>query len=105
MSSRATAHADSQPSLFTEGQQHSGPSKRKRDRRRVLAWFAGHTGTAHECAVGLGALPTTVLPRVTELRKAGCLTVIPGLPRRATGFGGTAAVLIITMAGRKELRS
>jgi hypothetical protein len=88
--------------LTLEPQRDSSPAKRAADRLMVLAWFAEHTGTAHEAAKGLEMLPTTVLPRVTELRKAGYLTRIPGL-RRPTGLGGTAAVLIVTLKGKAEL--
>lgn len=81
----------------------SSRSKRARDRRRVLEWYLEHTGSAHQCAKALGMLPTTVLPRVTDLRKDFCLTPIPGVSRVPTGLGGTAAPLIITAIGRKEL--
>lgn len=89
--------------LSLEPQQNSSPEKRSRDRELVLGWYLDHTGTAHECAKGLGMLYTTVLPRVTELKKAGCLQRIPGV-RRQTGLGGTAAVLVVTLKGRAEAK-
>lgn len=82
---------------------HSSPAKRQQDRAIVLAWYLEHTGSAHECAKGLGMLYTTVLPRVTELKKDGCLQRIPGV-RHETGLGGTAAVLVVTGKGRDEAR-
>lgn len=79
---------------------HSSPAKQRQDRATVLAWYMEHTGTPYEAAKSLGMHYTTVLPRACELRKAGCLQRIPGV-RRATGLGGTAAVLIITPKGRE----
>lgn len=87
-----------------EPQQDSSPEKRAADLRLVLGWYLDSTGTAHEAAKGLTMLYTTVLPRVTELRQLGFLTRIPKL-RHRTGLGGTAAVLIVTKAGREAYTS
>jgi hypothetical protein len=90
--------------LFMVGQQASSPEKRRLDRQRVLAWYVAYQrGTAHEAARGLGMLPTTVLPRVTQLFEKGCL-VKTDAPRRPTGLGGTARELAITALGMQEYR-
>lgn len=68
----------------------------------MLAWYTVNSGSAHECAKGLQGLPTTYLPRVAQLRKAGLLRWKDGEPRRPTGLGGTAAVIEISEAGRRE---
>jgi hypothetical protein len=106
---RSTYPDDRLPSLgdlplFTVGQRASSPAKRRADRLRVLAFYVAYErATAHECARGLGMLPTTVLPRVTQLFEEGCL-VKTDAPRRPTGLGGTARELAITDAGRREYR-
>jgi len=84
---------------------HSTALKRRQDRRIILAWFAEHTGTPYECSLSLGMLFTTALPRCSELKKDGCLMKIPQVPQKDTGLGGTSASLIITQAGKKELRA
>lgn len=85
-------------------QEASSEAKRQQDARIVLGWYQDHTGTRYECAKALGMLPTTCLPRATELKKAGFLTPIPGV-RKGTGLGGTSAALIVTKAGREMYRS
>lgn len=89
--------------LDFEPQRESSPEKRREDRAKVLAWFGANVGTRYECARALGLLPTTVLPRASELKDAGHLEVVKDEPRRATGLGGTSAVLRITEDGRREL--
>ena len=91
--------------LYEPGQRHSNAAKRAHDRRRVLVWFLDNlTGTADDCAEGLGMDRLCVRPRTSELLGLKLLIKRPDLPRKSTGIGGTAGVLEITLKGERIAR-
>lgn len=92
------------PLDLDEPQHSSSQAKRREDREKVLAWYGANVASRYECAKALGLLPTTVLPRCSELKDEGLLEVVKEMGRRPTGLGGTSAILRITEAGRDELR-